>query len=55
MTTPANEERPVQVDDLPSEEDIDTADVAERVDEEPEDQPLRQDPKYAAGEPDSSD
>ena len=55
MTTPANEERPVQVDGLRSEEDIDTANVAERVDEEPEDQPLRRDPKYAAEEPDPSD
>jgi len=42
----------MDVDDVASLEDIDMADVADRVDEDPDDQPLRRDPKYATDEPD---
>ena len=52
MTTPANEERPVDFEEVPAEEDLSTADVADRLDENPEDQPNRVDPDYARGEGD---
>jgi hypothetical protein len=48
MTTPANEERPVDLEDVPvEEEDIEPADAADRLEEHPLDQPNRVDPKYA--------
>ncbi len=53
MTTPANEERPVDLEEVPTdEEDLSTADVAERLDEDPADQPNRVDPEYATDEGD---
>ena len=53
MTTPANEERPVDLEDVPvEEEDIEPADAADRLEEHPLDQPNRVDPKYAKGEGD---
>ncbi|MGI8901262.1 MAG: hypothetical protein ACR2HA_10100 [Nocardioides sp.] len=52
MTTPANEERPVDLEGIPAEEDLSAADVADRLEEEPEDQPNRVDPDYAKGEGD---
>ena len=52
MTTPANEERPVDLEEVPAEEDLSPADVADRLEEDPEDQPNRVDPDYAADEGD---
>jgi hypothetical protein len=54
MTTPANEERPVDLEDVPAEEeDLDPADVADRLEEDPQEQPNRVDPKYAKDEGDA--
>jgi hypothetical protein len=53
MTTPANEERPVDLEDAPVEEEgLEPADVADRLEEEPEEQPNRVDPQYAEDEGD---
>ncbi len=52
MTTPANEERPVDLEEVPAEEGLSPADVADRLEEDPEDQPNRVDPDYAADEGD---
>jgi hypothetical protein len=52
MTTPANEERPVDLAEVPTEEDLSPADIADRLDEDPEAQPNRRDPDYAADEGD---
>jgi hypothetical protein len=38
MSTPHGEERPVQADGVPAEEQISEADVAERLDEDPDEQ-----------------
>jgi hypothetical protein len=52
MTTPANEERPVDLGGVPAEEGISPADLTERLDEDEEAQPNRVDPEYAKGEGD---
>lgn len=36
MTTPHPEERPLDLEGVPGEEDIDTADAAERLEQDPE-------------------
>jgi hypothetical protein len=38
MTTAHGEERPVDIEGVPPEEDISAADVADRLDEDPEEQ-----------------
>ena len=38
MTNP-QDERPIELEGVPSEEGVDPADVAERLDEDPEEQP----------------
>jgi hypothetical protein len=38
--------RPVELDGVPDEEQVSTADAAERIDEDPEDQPNRRDPVW---------
>lgn len=47
-------ERPVELGGVPDEEGVSTADAAERVDEEPEEQKNRQDP-VLDGEDDDED
>lgn len=47
---PVEEERPVRVDGAPSEEDLSGADVAERVDLDPEEQLNRPDQPDASAE-----
>jgi hypothetical protein len=39
-------ERPVEVEGVPAGEEIDPGDAAERIDEDPEDQPNRRDPVW---------
>jgi hypothetical protein len=46
------QERPVELDDVPAGEDISPADAAERVDEDPDEQSNRQDPVLAAEDED---
>ena len=58
MTHPPSEhEPPIDVEGMEGgaegEEDLDPADVADRVEEDPEDQPNRVDPDYAQGGGDS--
>ena len=48
--TRTQRDRPVQVEGVPAEEGISEADVAERVDENPEDQENRRDPVQAPDE-----
>ncbi|MCW2794571.1 hypothetical protein [Nocardioides sp.] len=43
MTTPS-EERPIELEDVPEEEGISTADAVERLDEDPDEQRNRVDP-----------
>jgi hypothetical protein len=43
MTSPFGHERPLSIDDVPGEEGISTADAADRVDLDPEEQPNRTD------------
>ena len=54
MTHPPSEhEPPIEVEGLEdTAEDLDAADVADRVDEDPDEQPNRVDPDYAQGEGD---
>jgi hypothetical protein len=57
MTHPPSEhEPPIEVEGMEGgdagEEDLDSADVADRVDEEPGEQPNRVDPEYAQDEGD---
>jgi hypothetical protein len=53
MTQAPNEQDPpVDVEGMAGEEDLDAADVADRVDEDPEEQPNRVDPDYAQDEGD---
>jgi len=52
MSTPANEERPVDLEEVPTEEGISPADLDDRLEEDPEDQPNRVDPDYARDEGD---
>ena len=53
MTQAPNEQDPpVEVEGMTGEEDIDPADVADRVEEDPEEQPNRVDPEYAQDEAD---
>jgi hypothetical protein len=53
MTHPPSEhEPPVETEGAPAEEEIDEADVADRVDEDPEEQPNRVDPEFAPDEGD---
>jgi hypothetical protein len=57
MTQPPSEhEPPIDVEGMEGgtdgEEDLDPADVADRVEEDPEDQPNRVDPDYAQDEGD---
>ena len=49
---PSEQEPPVEAEGVPGEEDIDAADVAERLDEDPATQPNRVDPEYAKDEGD---
>jgi hypothetical protein len=44
-------ERPVEMEDVPEGEEIARGDAAERVDEEPEEQPNRRDPVWHDDEP----
>ncbi len=44
MTVPHHPERPLDLSAAPSEEDVSAADVADRVDLDPDDQPNRTDP-----------
>lgn len=53
MTIPSGEERPLSVDGVPGEEDVSAADVADRVDLDPEEQPNRTDPVQGGAEPGS--
>lgn len=39
-------ERPVELEDVPQGEEIDEGDAAERVDEDPDEQPNRRDPVW---------
>lgn len=52
MTQTSDEGLPVQPEGVPAEEDISTADVADRVDLDPEDQPNRTDPVQGGSPPD---
>ena len=54
MTHPPSEhEPPIEVEGLEdTAEDLDAADVADRVDDDPEEQPNRVDPEYAQDEGD---
>jgi hypothetical protein len=45
-------ERPVDLEDVPAGEEISEADAAERIDEEPEEQPNRRDPVWSDDEKD---
>ena len=49
MTEMAGPERsrPVQIEGVPEEEDVSTADAAERIDEDPEEQQNRKDPVWS--------
>jgi hypothetical protein len=42
MTEMSHHRRPVEIEGLPEEEDVSTADAAERVDEDPEEQENRE-------------
>jgi len=55
MTIRPDDERPVDVEGVPAEEDISVADAAERIDLDPEDQPLRRDPVQSEGPASDSD
>ncbi len=44
MTVPHHPERPLDLSAAPAEEDVSAADVADRVDLDPEEQPNRTDP-----------
>jgi len=44
MTVPHHPERPLDVSEAPTEENVSDADVADRVDLDPEEQPNRTDP-----------
>ncbi|HTW18349.1 MAG TPA: hypothetical protein VMF51_24710 [Nocardioides sp.] len=52
MTTPHSEERPVDLGSVPGEEDIDTADAAERLEQDPKDidRNREQEPEVATDE-----
>jgi hypothetical protein len=54
MTHAAEEGRPIQAEGVPAEEDISEADVADRVDLDPEDQPNRVDPVQGGSPEDRS-
>ena len=43
----ADNERPVELPDVPEGEEISPGDAAERVDEDPDDQPNRRDPVWS--------
>lgn len=51
MTVPSGGERPLSIDGVPAEEDVSTADVADRVDLDPEEQPNRTDPVQGGTDP----
>jgi hypothetical protein len=50
MSEMADHERPVEIPDLPEGEEVSEADVAERVDEDPEEQENRHDPVWSDSE-----
>ena len=54
MTQTSDEGRPIATEGVPAEEGISEADVADRVDLEPEDQPNRVDPVQGGSPPDRS-
>lgn len=49
MTTP-QDDRPVELEGVPNEENIDTADAVERLDLDPEEQPNRTDEQLSGDE-----
>jgi hypothetical protein len=51
MSEMADHERPVELEGVPEGEEISTADAAERIDEEPEEQENRRDPVWSEPEP----
>lgn len=51
MTQTSDEGLPVQAQGVPAEEDVSQADVADRVDLDPEDQPNRTDPVQGGSAP----
>jgi hypothetical protein len=51
MTVPSGHERPMSIDGLPGEEGVSTADAADRVDLDPEEQPNRTDAVQGGTDP----
>jgi hypothetical protein len=51
MSEMADNQRPVEIEGVPEGEEISEADVAERVDEDPEEQENRHDPVWTDSEP----
>lgn len=51
----ADHERPVEIEDVPSGEEVSEADAAERVDEDPDDQENRVDPVWSETSADETD
>jgi hypothetical protein len=51
MSEMADHERPVELEGVPEGEEISTADAAERIDEEPEEQENRRDRVWSEPEP----
>jgi hypothetical protein len=47
MSEMADNERPVELEGVPEGEEISTADAAERIDEEPDEQENRRDPVWS--------
>ena len=54
MTQTSGEGRPIETEGAPAEEGISDADVADRVDLDPEEQPNRVDPVQGGSPPDRS-